>query len=56
LTIKPKKNKGTFTIIDTHLLFADKDDLMQKELTVDGIHLNEKGYQVWVDCLKKYFK
>lgn len=53
--IKKHKNKD-FTVIDTHLLFADKDDFMQKELTVDGIHLNEKGYQVWVDYLKKYFK
>jgi lysophospholipase L1-like esterase len=52
-----KKHKSRdFTIIDTHLLFADKDYLMKKELTVDGTHLNEKGYQVWVDCLKKYFE
>ncbi|MGQ7945460.1 GDSL-type esterase/lipase family protein [Flavobacterium sp. WC2509] len=54
--IKNHKSRGVFTVIDTHLLFADKNDFMQKELTVDGIHLNEKGYQIWVDCLKKYFK
>jgi lysophospholipase L1-like esterase len=52
-----KKHKSRdFTVIDTHLLFADKDDFMKKELTVDGTHLNEKGYQIWVDCLKKYFE
>lgn len=54
--IKKDNNKGIFTVIETHALFADKDDFMQKELTVDGIHLNEKGYQVWVDHLRKYFK
>ncbi|MEI6947729.1 GDSL-type esterase/lipase family protein [Paraflavisolibacter sp. H34] len=45
-----------FTLIDTHALFADEQDLMKKEFTRDGVHLTEKGYQVWVDCLKKYFR
>jgi lysophospholipase L1-like esterase len=27
---------------------------MIKELTTDGIHLNEKGYQVWADFMKPY--
>ncbi|MBF4471411.1 GDSL-type esterase/lipase family protein [Flavobacterium sp. HJJ] len=54
--IRKHKRKGVFTLIETHILFAGKDDLMQKELSTDGIHLNEKGYQIWVDCLKKYFE
>jgi len=54
--IEKNKKKVGYVVIDTHGLFADKNDLMQKEFTVDGIHLTEKGYQVWVDCLKKYFK
>ena len=53
--VKPQK--------DTNLMMKKRKQLAvmltlikQKELTVDGIHLNEKGYQVWVDYLKKYFK
>ncbi|MDT3404916.1 GDSL-type esterase/lipase family protein [Mucilaginibacter terrae] len=49
---KPK----VYTIIETHQLFADSADLMKKEYTKDGVHLTEKGYQVWVDHLRKFFK
>lgn len=54
--IKTKQNTKWFTLIDIHTLFADERDLMKKELTSDGIHLNEKGYAVWVEKLKSYFK
>lgn len=49
---KPK----VYTLIETHKLFADSADLMRKEYTKDGVHLTEKGYQVWVDHLRKFFK
>jgi len=49
-----KPNKW-FSIIDTHALFADKNDLMIKEYSKDGVHPNEKGYEIWVKCLQKYF-
>ena len=49
---KPK----IYTLIETHQLFADSADLMKKEYTKDGVHLTEKGYQVWVDHLRKFFK
>ena len=35
-----------FVIPGTHIL--------RKELSVDGLHLNESGYAVWVKCLRKY--
>lgn len=54
--IRSKQNSQWFTIIDTHALFADKNDLMKKELSTDGIHLNENGYAVWGAKLMAYFE
>lgn len=50
-----KKNKARFhyKLIALHDLFSDKKDVMKKDLTVDGVHLNEKGYQLWVNKVKK---
>ena len=43
-----------YFLIDTHQLFADDHDLMKKELTHDGVHLTEAGYQLWAAHLKRY--
>lgn len=49
-----KKMKSShFKIIDLHELFRDENDLMKKEYTTDGTHLNEEGYKVWVNKVKK---
>lgn len=53
--LKSRAGQG-FTLLDTHALFADDQDLMKKELTRDGIHLTEPGYQLWVNYLKPYIK
>ena len=34
-------------------LFLDKKGLLDYQYTTDGLHLNEKGYQLWVNHLKK---
>ncbi|MDR0988980.1 MAG: serine hydrolase [Prevotellaceae bacterium] len=40
--------------IDLFPLFTLKEsNVMRKELTTDGLHLNEEGYKVWVKTLKK---
>lgn len=31
---------------------ADKDGKLFEGMTVDGLHLSEKGYQIWADALK----
>ncbi|MES2276569.1 MAG: GDSL-type esterase/lipase family protein [Bacteroidota bacterium] len=54
--IRNYKKPKLFTLIDTYALFADSADLMKKEYTKDGVHLNEKGYEVWVNYLLGYFK
>lgn len=38
--------------IDFHSSFTDKNGQLDKEFTVDGLHLNGKGYEVWVDKLQ----
>ncbi len=38
-----------YEIISLHNLFTDDSGLMNMELSVDGVHLNENGYTVWVD-------
>ena len=35
-------------------VFIDKNGLMIQSLFRDGIHLNDAGYQVWVDYIYKY--
>jgi CubicO group peptidase (beta-lactamase class C family)/lysophospholipase L1-like esterase len=47
-----KEKKITF--INLYPLFTEKGtNVLRKELTNDGLHLNDKGYQIWVDAIKK---
>ncbi len=39
-------------MIDLYSQFVDTDGQMKKDLTVDGVHLTEKGYKKWVDFEK----
>lgn len=34
-------------------IFMDAQQLMRADLTYDGLHLNEKGYKIWVTYLKQ---
>ncbi|MCM3709040.1 GDSL-type esterase/lipase family protein [Sporosarcina luteola] len=38
--------------IDLHSYFTDKNGELDKKFTVDGLHLNGKGYEVWVEKLR----
>lgn len=38
--------------IDLHSSFTDKNGQLDKQYTGDGLHLNGKGYKVWVDRLR----
>lgn len=42
------------TWINLFPVFADRDCKLTKELTNDGLHLNEKGYKMWRDEVAKY--
>ncbi len=50
--IKVNEVKGFYTVVDLYKQFADSNGRMIKELTVDGVHLSEKGYEKWVDFEK----
>lgn len=49
--LKNNSKKYNYTLIDLHPVFADKNDLMVKEYAVDGVHLSEAGYTVWVNFI-----
>lgn len=38
--------------LDLTMAFIDSKQELNTEYTKDGIHLNDKGYQVWFDCIK----
>jgi len=49
-----KQQSENYSIIDLHALFANENDILKKEYTVDGVHLTEEGYRVWVNKVKKF--
>jgi len=51
--LRKKATSGSYTLIDLHKIFAGDKNLLKKELTFDGLHLNDKGYKLWVDSEKK---
>ena len=41
-------------VIDISKLFIDENGLLNSDLSHDGIHLNENGYNIWTEELKPY--
>ena len=54
--LKSNASFDTYTLIDLHSFFADDNDLIKKELTNDGVHLSEEGYNLWVSVVREYLK
>lgn len=52
--LKTNAKKYNYTLIDLHAVFADENDLMINEYTIDGVHLSETGYDIWVNFIKTY--
>jgi len=42
------------TYIDLFTPFANSENKMKKEYTLDGLHFNGKGYLKWAELIKKY--
>jgi Lysophospholipase L1 and related esterases len=42
------------TLIDLHPHFLDASKKLDKRYTMDGLHLNAAGYQLWAKILKPY--
>ena len=51
-TNKILKENHEFEIIDLHPLYLNNDQSMKRELSIDGVHLNENGYNIWIDRVK----
>lgn len=47
--IKKGEQIGIYTVIDLYSVFVDESGYITKELTKDGVHLNDKGYAEWID-------
>ena len=50
--IEANEKENAYEIIDLYSIFATENGLIKKELSYDGIHLNEKGYNTWVEFIK----
>tara|TARA_B100000242_G_scaffold284798_1_gene248518 strand:+ start:3504 stop:4202 length:699 start_codon:yes stop_codon:yes gene_type:complete len=50
--IKTFVSQSKFEIIDLYSIFVNDEGKMKQELSYDGVHLNDKGYSVWVDHIK----
>lgn len=50
--IKKNEAKGYYKVIDLHAQFADEKGELPEEFTKDGVHLNKKGYEKWVNFEK----
>ncbi|MBQ7822735.1 MAG: sialate O-acetylesterase [Bacteroidaceae bacterium] len=48
--------KESITYINLYPHFCNKDDKLKPELSTEGLHLSEKGYETWAVCLKPYLR
>ena len=56
IMIKNNHDQSIYEIIDLHSVFVNDQGTIKKDLTSDGVHLNEKGYQTWVNFIRPNFK
>ena len=54
--IKKLAEKYNDTYLDITPDFTDKNGSLPADLTVDGLHLNQKGYELWRDKISNYVK
>jgi lysophospholipase L1-like esterase len=52
LLLKQVALETKVTFIDIYSLFNDGSGKLKKEYTIDGLHLNQQGYEYWVAFLK----
>ena len=50
--IKANEKENPYQIVDLYSIFVNENGLIRKELSTDGIHLNEMGYDAWVEFIK----
>ncbi|WP_026714175.1 GDSL-type esterase/lipase family protein [Flavobacterium daejeonense] len=50
--IKKNETKAYYEVIDLYAQFIDTNGELIKELTKDGVHLNDEGYEKWINFEK----
>ena len=50
------ESNGQYEVIDLHSVFIDKALKLNTDLSSDGVHLNENGYNLWVQKTMKLIK
>jgi lysophospholipase L1-like esterase len=52
--LKKIETEEKITLIDLYPHFLDAEKKLDKQYTMDGLHLNAAGYKVWASLLKQY--
>ena len=50
--LKQQKGESNYMLIDLNASFKNEKGFLKEEFTYDGVHLNENGYNHWVEILK----
>ena len=50
------ESNGQYEVIDLHSVFIDKALKLNTDLSSDGVHLNENGYNLWVQKTMELIK
>ena len=50
--LKESESSEAYNLIRLHELFIGSDNAMNMEFSTDGVHLNEKGYNLWVNKVR----
>ncbi|WP_010182491.1 GDSL-type esterase/lipase family protein [Aquimarina agarilytica] len=53
-TLKTNETSGDYQVIDLYASFVNSTGFLKEAFTYDGLHLNDKGYALWVNVLKSY--
>ena len=54
--LKRNQQKRLYKIVDLYSIFVNDKGYIKEDLTTDGIHINEKGYEEWVKYIKPLIK
>jgi lysophospholipase L1-like esterase len=46
------KNNKEFKVVGLHSLFLNNESILDTTLSRDGIHINENGYEIWINEIK----
>lgn len=50
--LKQAEKSNPYKIIDLHSVFVNEQGAIKSNLSTDGIHLSEKGYDIWTNFIK----